>query len=139
MRVQILDTAEEDFVEGFWFYERQQPGLRAYFRNSIYADLRALEESAGAHRIVYRTIIARWLRGFLLRCIIPPQNKQRLYARSWIAAATQRGSQNTCNKVRFGYTRNRQQAARLRLSAQRRSHSRHKPKPTSLTLRSVFL
>ena len=54
MRVQILDKAEEDLVEGFWFYERQQPALGAYFRNSIYADLRALEETAGVHRIVYK-------------------------------------------------------------------------------------
>jgi len=54
MRVQILDTAEEDLVEGYWFYERQQPGLGAYFRNSIYADLQALEETAGVHRIVYK-------------------------------------------------------------------------------------
>jgi hypothetical protein len=54
MRVQILDRAEEDLVEGYWFYERQQPGLGAYFRNSIYADLHALEQAAGVHRIVYK-------------------------------------------------------------------------------------
>ncbi len=45
-----------------------------------------------------RTIIVRWLRGSLLRCIIPSQNKQRLYARSWIAAGSQRGSENICDK-----------------------------------------
>ena len=39
---------------GFWFYERQQPRLGAYFRDSIYADLRALKETAGVHRIVYK-------------------------------------------------------------------------------------
>ena len=54
MKVQILDTAEEDLVEGYWFYERQQPGLGAHFRNSIYADLHALEKTAGVHRIVYK-------------------------------------------------------------------------------------
>ncbi len=54
MKVQILDTAEEDIVEGYWFYETQQAGLGAYFRNSIYADLHALEKTAGAHRIVYK-------------------------------------------------------------------------------------
>src|SRR5947208_16925508 len=32
--------------EGFWFYERQQHGLGAYFLLSIYADLHALEEPA---------------------------------------------------------------------------------------------
>ena len=54
MRVQILDTAEEDLVEGYWFYEMQQPGLGAYFLNSIYADLHALGKTAGVHRIVYK-------------------------------------------------------------------------------------
>ena len=54
MRVQILDTAQEDLVEGYWFYEKQQLGLGAYFCNSIYADLHALEENAGVHRIVYK-------------------------------------------------------------------------------------
>jgi hypothetical protein len=54
MKVQILDTAEEDLVEGYWFYQRQQPGLGAHFRNGIYADLYALEKTAGVHRIVYK-------------------------------------------------------------------------------------
>ena len=55
MKVQILDTAEEDLVEGYWFYERQQArARRATFRNSIYADLHALEKTAGVHRIVYK-------------------------------------------------------------------------------------
>ena len=71
MRVQILDTAEEDLVEGYWFYERQQPGLGAYFRNSIYADLHALEKTAGIHRIVYKNYHRALLRGFLLRFTIP--------------------------------------------------------------------
>ncbi len=98
MRVQILDTAEEDLVEGYWFYEMQQPGLGAYFRNSIYADLHALEGRQESIESFTRTIIVRWLRGSLLRCIIPSQNKQRLYARSWIAAASQRGSESICDK-----------------------------------------
>ncbi len=54
MKVQILDTAEEDLVEGYWFYEAQETGLGAYFRNSIYADLYSLEKTAGVHRIVYK-------------------------------------------------------------------------------------
>src|SRR6266496_954080 len=54
MNVQILDAAEEDLVEGYWFYEAQQPGLGAYFRDSIYADVQALEKTAGVHRVVYQ-------------------------------------------------------------------------------------
>ena len=98
MKVQILDTAEKDLVEGYWFYERQQPGLGAHFRNSIYADLHALERPQEFIESFTRTIIARWLRGFLLHCIIRFPDKQRLCARSLIAAATQRGSQNICGE-----------------------------------------
>ena len=68
MRVQILDTAEEDLVEGYWFYEMQQPGLGAYFRNSIYADLHALEGRQESIESFTRTIIVRWLRGSL--CVV---------------------------------------------------------------------
>jgi hypothetical protein len=54
MRVQVLDKAEKDLADAYWFYEAKQPGLGAYFRESIYADLDALEQTAGIHRIAYR-------------------------------------------------------------------------------------
>src|SRR5437867_4038557 len=73
-----------------------------------------------------RTIIARWLRGSLLRCTTPSQNKQRLYVRSWIAAATQRGSENICNKFVSALPEPTGLADRLRLSSHRCSHSRHR-------------
>jgi hypothetical protein len=31
MIVHISSDAEEDLIEGFWFYERQSPGLGDYF------------------------------------------------------------------------------------------------------------
>jgi len=58
MKVQILDTAEQDLVEGYWFYEMQQPGLGAYFLNSIYADLHVLGKTAGVHRILEKIVPA---------------------------------------------------------------------------------
>ena len=73
-----------------------------------------------------RTIIARWLRPSLLRCTTPSQNKQRLYVRSWIAAATQRGSENICNKFVSALPEPIGLADRLRLSSHRCSHSRHR-------------
>ena len=73
-----------------------------------------------------RTTIAPWLRGSLLRCIIPSRNKQRLYVRSWIAAATQPGSENICDEFVSPLPEPTGLAARLRLSAHRRSHSRHR-------------
>ena len=31
MRVEVLDQATEDLIEGFWFYETQDAGLGSYF------------------------------------------------------------------------------------------------------------
>jgi hypothetical protein len=31
MRLQILDSARDDLIDGFYFYEKQEPGLGAYF------------------------------------------------------------------------------------------------------------
>jgi hypothetical protein len=73
-----------------------------------------------------RTTIAPWLRGSLLRCVILSRNKQRFYVRSWIAAATQRGSENICDKFVSPLPEPTSLADRLRLSPHRRSHSRHR-------------
>ena len=37
MTVYVLDRAEDDLVEGFDFYERQEEGLGGYFLDSLYA------------------------------------------------------------------------------------------------------
>ena len=54
MRVEILDKAEDDLVEGFKFYEAQQPGLGSYFLDNLYSDIDSLTLSAGIHRVAYR-------------------------------------------------------------------------------------
>lgn len=40
MKIEILDRAEQDLVEGFHFYEAQQVGLGSYFLVNLYADNR---------------------------------------------------------------------------------------------------
>jgi len=35
MIVDISSDAEEDLIDGYWFYERQSPGLGDYFRSVI--------------------------------------------------------------------------------------------------------
>jgi len=54
VKVEILDKAEDDLVNGFAFYESQQSGLGAYFRESLSADIDSLRIHGGVHRIVYR-------------------------------------------------------------------------------------
>ena len=40
-------------MDGFWFYENQEPDLGHYFLDSIMSDLRSLTVYAGIHQIAY--------------------------------------------------------------------------------------
>ena len=54
MKIHIIDQAEEDIVEGYYFYEKQEPGLGAYFLDRIYSDVESLLLSAGIHQVVHK-------------------------------------------------------------------------------------
>lgn len=54
MRIEILDQATRDLVEGFRFYEEQGAGLGAYFLTNLYADIDSLYFSAGIHLKPYK-------------------------------------------------------------------------------------
>lgn len=54
MRIQIVDQAEDDLVEGYNFYEGQAPGLGTYFLDCIYSDVESLLLYAGIHEIVHK-------------------------------------------------------------------------------------
>lgn len=51
MTVHISSDAEEDLIEGYWFYERQSPGLGDYFRSCLIADVESLAYYGGIHEI----------------------------------------------------------------------------------------
>ena len=52
MNVHITSDAEEDLIEGYWFYERQSPGLGDYFRSCLIADIESLAFFAGVHEVI---------------------------------------------------------------------------------------
>ena len=54
MRLEILDLARDDLVEGFQFYEDKEQGLGTYFLASLYADIESLKLFGGVHRKAYR-------------------------------------------------------------------------------------
>jgi hypothetical protein len=54
MRIEILDQAAEDLIEGFHFYEDQQVGLGTYFLNTLYSDIESLRIYGGIHRKAYK-------------------------------------------------------------------------------------
>jgi len=49
MKVQILDEAKQDVLDGYRFYSRQAEELRNYFLDSLYADIDSLEIYGGIH------------------------------------------------------------------------------------------
>ncbi|MFM8951965.1 MAG: type II toxin-antitoxin system RelE/ParE family toxin [Planctomycetaceae bacterium] len=51
MIVSISSDAEADLAEGYWFYERQSPGLGDYFRSCLIADIDSLSYYGGIHEI----------------------------------------------------------------------------------------
>lgn len=53
MKLRILSLAEGDLLDGFAFYERQQPGVGSYFLDALYSDIESLRLYAGIHRHVY--------------------------------------------------------------------------------------
>jgi hypothetical protein len=52
VRIEILDEAEADLVEGFHFYENQENGLGWYFLDSLFSDIDSLLLYSGIHNIV---------------------------------------------------------------------------------------
>jgi hypothetical protein len=42
MKIELLDSAEKDLLDGFKFYERQSRGLGDYFLDSLFSDIESL-------------------------------------------------------------------------------------------------
>ncbi len=51
MKIVILDEAQQDLIDGFHFYERQEPGVGDYFLDSVIADIDSLLLYAGVHAV----------------------------------------------------------------------------------------
>jgi hypothetical protein len=50
MKIQILDNAKLDLVDGFHFYEDQEEGIGHYFLDCLYSDIDSLILYAGIHQ-----------------------------------------------------------------------------------------
>jgi plasmid stabilization system protein ParE len=53
VKLRLLDLAEADLVDGYRFYERQSPGVGAYFFETLCSDIESLRLYAGIHRRVF--------------------------------------------------------------------------------------
>jgi hypothetical protein len=54
VKIEILDQAEQDLLEGFQFYEEQQKGLGTYFPANLFSDIESLQLYGGVHRQAYK-------------------------------------------------------------------------------------
>jgi hypothetical protein len=56
MRIEILDLAMRDLIEGFSFYENRENGLGGYFLDTLFSDIDSLKFYGGVHRRAYKNI-----------------------------------------------------------------------------------
>lgn len=49
MKISLTSSAEQDLLDGYYFYERQAEGVGTYFLDSLSADIDALVLYAGIH------------------------------------------------------------------------------------------
>lgn len=53
MKIEILDEAQEDLVEGYRFYEDRDVGLGSYFLDCLFSDIDSLLLYAGVHQVFH--------------------------------------------------------------------------------------
>ncbi len=49
MKIKILASANQDLIDGYWFYEKQSEGIGAYFLDTLFSDIDSLVVNAGMH------------------------------------------------------------------------------------------
>jgi len=54
MKIKILPSACQDLIDGYWFYEKQSPGLGSYFKDTLLSDIDSLSIFGGIHTVYYK-------------------------------------------------------------------------------------
>lgn len=54
MKLELLDLAQGDLIDGYHFYESQEAGLGTYFLDTLYSDIDSLRIFGGIHRKAYK-------------------------------------------------------------------------------------
>lgn len=49
MNIDFSSDAEQDLVDGYWFYELQEKGAGSHFRSSLLSDAERLRTTGGRH------------------------------------------------------------------------------------------
>ncbi len=51
MKIKILKSANQDLIDGYYFYEKQTEGLGIYFMDTLFSDIDSLKIYSGIHSI----------------------------------------------------------------------------------------
>jgi hypothetical protein len=54
-KIHLLDTASQDLIDGYRFYEKQEIGLGDYFLDSLFSDIDSLAIYGGIHPLCFET------------------------------------------------------------------------------------
>ena len=54
MKIKTLPSANQDLIDGYWFYEKQSEGLGIYFLDTLFSDIDSLAIYAGIHPIYFK-------------------------------------------------------------------------------------
>ncbi len=57
MKIKILNSANLDLIDGYWFYEKQAKELGAYFLDTLFSDIDSLKIYAGIHSIHFENYL----------------------------------------------------------------------------------
>jgi len=53
MKIRILESAKQDLLDGYSFYEKQGEGLGEYFISTLFSDIESLRLYAGVHQVIF--------------------------------------------------------------------------------------
>jgi len=53
MNIKILPIANDDLLNGYYFYEQQEKGIGNYFLDSLFSDIDSLVIYQGIHPVVF--------------------------------------------------------------------------------------
>ena len=96
MRIRILDRAEIDLVEGFHFYENQEPGIGSYFLDCLSSDINSLRLYSGTHPVHFRRHYRLLSRKFPFAIYYRVEQETTWSTPCWTAAVTRRGFDAGC-------------------------------------------
>ncbi len=57
MKIKILNSANLDLIDGYWFYEKQAKELGAYFLDTLSSDIHSSKIYAGIHSVHFENYL----------------------------------------------------------------------------------